>query len=103
LPGDGGAALLRPPYGRGKPAHRRLYARGAGRRDPRGPGEGLSLLPAPEGAARLASRLYLRRRAADDRDRARADGAAEDDPARRAVDGPRAAAGRGDLRDREAA
>jgi len=37
-------------------------------------------------------------RAADVRDRPRADGQAGDDPARRAVDGPRAADRRGDLR-----
>jgi ABC-type Fe3+/spermidine/putrescine transport system ATPase subunit len=56
--------------------------------------------PAPQGAARQPGRVHLGRRAADDGDRPRADGAAEDDPARRAVDGSRAAAGRGDLRDR---
>ena len=59
-----------------------------------------TLLPAPEGAAGEPGRLHVGRRAADDRDRPRADGAAEDDPARRAVDGPRAADRRGDLRDR---
>ena len=46
-------------------------------------------------------RLHLRRRAADVRGRPRADVAAQDDPARRAVDGARAADRRGDLRDRE--
>ncbi len=45
-------------------------------------------------------RLHVRRRAADDGDRPRADGAADDDPAGRAVDGPRPADRRGDLRDR---
>ena len=44
--------------------------------------------------------LHLGRRAADVRDRPRADVAAEDDPARRALDGARAADRRGDLRDR---
>ena len=48
----------------------------------------------------LARRLHLRRRAADVRDRPRADVAAEDDPARRAVDGAGAADRRGDFRDR---
>ena len=60
----------------------------------------LHLFPAPEGAAHVARRLHLRRRAADVRDRPRADVAAEDDPARRALDGARAADRRGDLRDR---
>ena len=45
-------------------------------------------------------RLHLRRRAADVRDRPRADVAPEDDPARRALDGARAADRRGDFRDR---
>ena len=45
-------------------------------------------------------RVHVRRRAADDGRRPRADGAAVDDPARRAVDGARAADRRGDLRDR---
>ena len=66
------------------------------------PRAGLRLFPAPEGAARLAGRLHLGRRAADVRDRPRADVAPEDDPARRAVDGTGAADRRGDLRDREA-
>ena len=60
----------------------------------------LRLFPAPEGAPRLDGRLHLRRRAADVRDRPRADVAPEDDPARRALDGARAADRRGDLRDR---
>ena len=64
------------------------------------PRAGLSLLPAAEAAALEPRRLHLGRRAADDRDRPRADGEADDDPARRAVDGPRAADRRGDLRDR---
>ncbi len=45
--------------------------------------------------------LYVGRRAADVRDRPRADVAAEDDPARRAVDGAGAADRRRDFRDRE--
>ena len=48
-------------------------------------------------------RLHLGRRAADVRHRPRADEPAQDDPARRAVDGPGAAAGRGDFRDRAGA
>ena len=43
-------------------------------------------------------RLSLRRRAADAGDRPRADGAPEDDPDGRAVDGPVAAAGQGSVR-----
>ena len=50
----------------------------------------------------VAGRLHVGRRAADVRDRPRADVAAEDDPARRAVDGARAADRRGDFRDRAA-
>ena len=76
-PGDGGAALLRPPDDRGEPDDRRLHAprrQGRGRRDA---GEGLSLFPAPEGAAHCAGRLHLGRRAADVRDRPRADGQPE--------------------------
>ena len=59
-----------------------------------------SLFPAAEGAARVARRLYLRRRAADVRHRSCADGAAQDDPARRALDGAGAADRRGDLHNR---
>ena len=47
-------------------------------------------VPAAEGAARPACRHALRRRAADVRDRARADERAEARAARRALDGPRA-------------
>ena len=53
-----------------------------------------ALLPAPEGAAHQPGRLHLRRRAADVRHRPGADEPAEDDSARRAVDGPGAATGR---------
>ena len=63
-------------------------------------GKGLSLFPAAEAAPREPRRLHVGRRAADDRGRPRADGAAVDDPAGRAVDGARAADRRGDLRDR---
>ena len=56
--------------------------------------------PRLEAAAREPGGLHVGRRAADDGHRPRADGAAEDDPAGRAFDGSRAAAGRGDLRDR---
>ena len=62
--------------------------------------EGLQLLPAPEGAAHVAGGLHLGRRAADVRDRPRADGEPEDGAARRAVDGPGAADRRGGVRDR---
>ena len=61
-----------------------------------------ALFPAPEGAARLAGRLHLGRRAADVRDRPRADGEPEDGAAGRAVDGAGAADRRGGVRDREA-
>ena len=53
--------------------------------------------------AHQPGRLHLRRRTADDGDRPGADVAAQDDPARRAVDGAGAATGRGDLRDRQEA
>jgi ABC-type dipeptide/oligopeptide/nickel transport system ATPase component len=92
-PGDGGAPLLRAPDGRGEPPDRRLHAQGRARRDRCGSGAGLHLLSAPEGAAEEPGGLYLGRRAADDGDRPRADEPARDDPAGRAVDGPRAAAG----------
>ena len=51
----------------------------------------------------VLGRPDLRRRAADDRDRPGADGAAAPDPARRAVDGPGAADRRGHLRHAERA
>ena len=78
------------------------FTRKASRADiARGAGEGLPLFPAPEAAARRASRAT--RPGGEQQMTAlgpRADGAAVDDPARRAVDGPRAADRRGDLRDR---
>ena len=49
----------------------------------------------------VAGGLHLGRRAADVRDRPRADGQPEDGAARRAVDGPGAADRRGGVRDRE--
>ena len=51
--------------------------------------------------AQRAGRLYLRRRAADVRDRPRADVAPEDDPARRAIDGLGAADRGGDFHHHE--
>ena len=65
-PGDGGAALLRPPHRRGEPAHRRLHAHGRKRRG-RAPTSSkvYDYLPAAEAAAHLAGRLHLGRRAAD--------------------------------------
>src|SRR5258707_12473092 len=54
-----------------------------------------------KGAAWLDRRLYVGRRTADVRDRPCPDVAPEDDPARRAFDGPRTADRRRDLRDRE--
>ncbi len=56
--------------------------------------------PAAQAAPHQSVGLHLGRRAADDRDRPRTDGAPVDDPARRAVDGTGAAGGRGDLRHR---
>src|SRR5690349_13079071 len=100
MPGDGGAPLFRAPDRGGKPADGRVHAQGVPRGHRAGAGEGVSLLPAPQAASREPGGLYVGRRAADDGDRPRADGPSVDDPARRAVDGPRAAARRGDLRDR---
>ena len=100
-PGDGGPPLLRPSHGRGEPADRRLHPRQQAPPDRRRPREGLPLLPAAQGPAHQPGRLHLGRRAADDGDRPRADEPAQHHPARRAVDGPGAAARRGDLRDRE--
>ena len=99
-PGDGRPSLLRPSHRRGEPAHRRLHPARRQGGDRARSRSGLFLFPAPEGAPRLHRGLHLRRRAADVRGRPRADVAAEDDPARRAVDGARAADRRGDFRDR---
>src|SRR6185503_14508086 len=100
VPGDGGPALLRAPVGGGEPARRRVHPRQFAARDRHGARARLHVLPAAQAASREPRRVHLRRRAADDGHRARADGAAVDDPARRAVDGTRAAGRRGDLRDR---
>jgi len=62
-------------------ADRRLHPPSLARRIEGCAGSGLPLLPAPEGAARQPGRLHLGRRAADVRDRPRADGQAVDDPA----------------------
>ncbi len=100
-PGDGGPPLLRPSHHRGKPAHRRVHAaRRQARRSRRDIELVYAYFPRLQGTARLDGRLHLRRRAADVRDRPRADVAAEDDPARRALDGACAADRRGDFRDR---
>ena len=53
--------------------------------------------PRLQRAPQEPGRLHLGRRAADDGDRSRHDGAPAHDPVGRALDGPRAAAGRGDL------
>ncbi len=100
VPGHGRPPLLRTPDGRGKPADRRLHPQVQPRRTARALETRLSLFPAPEDAPHQPVRLHLRRRAADDGHRPRADGQADHDPAGRAVDGPRAADRRGDLRDR---
>src|SRR5262249_14526403 len=98
--GDGGAPLPRAPLGRGEPVHRRVHAPRRRRGHPARPRPRLFLFPAAQGAPQLHRRIYFRRRTADVRDRTRADVAAEDDPVGRTFDGARAAAGRGDFRDR---
>ena len=99
-PGDGGPPLLRPSHGRGEPADRRLHPRR--RQAPRSPTISRRSTTISRGSSERSEpgRLHLGRRAADDGDRPRADEPAQDHPARRAVDGPGAAARRGDLRDR---
>ena len=99
-PGDGRPPLLRPSHGRGEFADRRLHPRQQAPPDRRRSREGLSLFPAPQGPAHQPGRLHVGRRAADDGDRPRPDEPAHHHPARRAVDGARPAARRGDLRDR---
>ena len=84
---------LREPRDGRLPAHRPLEPE-------RGLRSRLRALPAPGGASHAEGGHALRRRAADGRDRASADGAAEAAPARRAVDGARADLRREDLRDR---
>ena len=71
------------------------------RRDPGGHGSRLRALPAPARAAQPEGRDDVRRRAADVRDRPRADGAAEAAAARRAVARARADLRRADLRDHQ--
>ena len=61
----------------------------------------MAISPSSPSGKTFAGRLHLGRRAADVRHRPRADVAAEDDPARRAVDGAGAADRRGDFRDRQ--
>ena len=102
-PGDGGPPLLRPPDGRGEPVDRRLHPPRRPRRDRRDLDRVYAYFP----------RLKERRGAlagytSGGEQQMCAIGRAlmarpEDDPARRALDGPGAAAGRGDLRDRRAA
>ena len=72
---------------RGKSAHRRLYPPRRRGRDPRRSREGLRLFSAAARTAAVDGGLYVRRRAADVRDRPRTDVESEDDFARRAVDG----------------
>ena len=96
-----GRQCFAPSHHRGKPADRRLHPPRRQGRDPARPRSGLCLFPQARRAQRRARRLHLRRRAADVRHRPRADVAAEDDPARRAVDGAGAADRRGDFRDRQ--
>src|SRR5207245_1226602 len=95
------AALLRSPHCRREYADRRLHAQGRQVRDRAGSGASLCLFPPSQGAVWLDRRLCVGRRTADVRDRPCPDVASEDDPARRAFDGPRAADRRRDLRDRE--
>ena len=82
-------------------AHRRLYPPRWGGRNTRRTRKGLYLFPQAARAAAIVGRIYLGRRAADVRDRPRADVASEDDPARRAIDGFGAADRGGNLHDHE--
>ena len=100
VPGDGRTPLLPAPERGGEPADGRLHAQRFARRHTRRPRARVPLFSAPQDATLEPRRLHVGRRAADDRGGTRADGASVDDPARRAVDGPRAADRRGDLRDR---
>ena len=101
-PGDGRPALLRAPDDRGEPADRRLHAQATARPRSRQTLEKVyAYFPRLKTRRTLAGRLHLGRRAADVRDRPRADGQPEDGAARRAVDGPGAADRRGGVRDRE--
>ena len=99
--GDGGPPLLCAPDGRGEPADRRVRAPqdAESRADIAADLDKVyTYFPRLKARRSQPVRLHLGRRAADDRDRPRADGATEDDPARRAVDGPGAADRRGDFR-----
>jgi len=86
-----GRSLFRSPQRRGEPADRRIHRIRVGWDERciehRCARARLQLLPATEDPAYEPGRVYVRRRAADVRDRPRADGATVDDPARRAVDG----------------
>ena len=109
-----GAARRRQDGDRQSPEGRRLFPRmsvlenlemGAFQREDRraiegGPRPGLHAVPAAGRAEEPEGGDALRRRAADVRDRPRADGASEAADARRAVDGARADLRREDLRDR---
>src|SRR6266702_539769 len=95
------STLLRASQRRGESTHRRLYAQRKPGAAQAGPGKGVRLLSAAEGAARRARRLHLGRRAADDRAWARAHGPSEHDRGRRAFDVAYAADRRGDFHFRE--
>ena len=99
-PVAGGAAAVPADDRDREPRDGRVPAHGPGG-DPGGHGPRLRPLPAPEGAAQPEGRDDVRRRAADVRDRPRADGAAEAAAARRAVARPRADLRRAHLRDRQ--
>ena len=83
---------------RGEPRDGRLHARRP-RGDPRRRRARVRAVSAAQGAAPADGRHAVGRRAADARDRPRADVAAEAAAARRAVDGPRAADGAEGVRD----
>ena len=101
-PGARRPAAVSQADGRGEPAARRLPPRRA-RGDAPQPRELLRDLPAAGRAARPARRQHERRRAADAGARPRADAGAEDPAGRRAVGGPRAAAGQPHHRQDQAA
>ena len=82
--------LFPAPHRRGQPAHRRLHPAGA-RALRRAARAGLRAVSPPQGPARATCRHALGRRAADVRDRPRADVAAQAPADGRAVRRPRAA------------